>query len=276
MSGLLRSVGIVANLGKRKALGLARELASMVEQEGLDLLLDEELASALGRPDLARPVEAMSPDLLVIIGGDGTVLRTCLRLKDNRPLIMAINMGGRGFLTTVEPDEALSSLRTCLSGAFSVEERMRIKAYVDGCGLPEALNEVCLTCRVPVKLFKARIWKDGQEMAFLEGDGLIIATPSGSTAYSLSCGGPIVDPGLRCLLITPICPIRPLWPFVLPPDAEVVVEVVRAREPAVVVDGQEVYELQVGSKVRARASDRPLKFVKIREQFYERLAKRGH
>ena len=272
---MLRSVGIVANLGKRKALGLARELASMVEQEGLDLLLDEELASALGRPDLARPVEAVSPDLLVIIGGDGTVLRTCLRLKDNRPLIMAINMGGRGFLTTVEPDEALSSLRACLSGAFSVEERMRIKAYVDGCGLPEALNEVCLTCRVPVKLFKARIWKDGQEMAFLEGDGLIIATPSGSTAYSLSCGGPIIDPGLRCLLITPICPIRPLWPFVLPPDAEVVVEVVRAREPAVVVDGQEVYELQVGSKVRARASDRPLKFVKIREQFYERLAKRG-
>jgi len=272
---LLKTTGIVANLAKEGALELAGQLLRLLEQEGVDVLLEEGLASALNRPELARPIEAMSPDLLVIIGGDGTVLRTCLRLPDNRPLILAVNMGKRGFLTTIEPEEAPGAVKACLLGAFQVEERMRIKAYVDGRELPDALNEICLTSRVPVKLFEARICKDGREIAFLEADGLIIATPSGSTGYSLSCGGPVIDPGLRCILLTPICPIRPLRSFVLPPKAEVEVEILRAREPVAVVDGQEVYELSVGSVVRARASDRPLRFVRLEDGFYKKVAARG-
>jgi len=265
-SALLYALGLYAMATKRNLIKFVI---------GLELLLEERLAGALNRPELARPMSDMAPDLLIVLGGDGTILRTCLRLPDNRPLILAVNLGERGFLTTVEPGEALDALRACLSGAFSVEERMRLKAYIDGRELPEALNELCLTSKVPVKLFKAEVSKDGQWMAFLEADGLIVATPSGSTGYSLSCGGPIVDPGLKCILVTPICPIRPLWPFVLPPEAEVAIKVLRAREPVAIVDGQEVYELHVGSEVVVRASDRPLRFVKLRERFYEKLAERG-
>jgi len=270
----VRSAVITANLTKEEAIRLASEVLAFLERAGVDVALEDCLARELRRPELGVRLEEARADFLIVIGGDGTVLRACLRLSDNRPLVLAVNAGGRGFLTTVEADEAIKALEACLSGSYGVEERMRISTYVDGERLPDALNEVCLTCRVPAKLFRARVHKRGQLIMALEGDGLIIATPTGSTAYSLSCGGPVVDPGLRCLLLTPICPIRPRWPLVLPPDAEVQVEVLRAREPVAVVDGQAVFDLAVGSVVRARASDRPLRFVVIEPRFYEKLAER--
>jgi len=248
----------------------------LLEHEGLSVWVERGLAEELGRGELSRPVSDMAVDLLVVMGGDGTILRTCLSLPERSdPLILAINMGKKGFLADGEPGEALDAVRACLSGDVQVEERMRLSVEADGRELPDALNEVCLTSRVPVKLFEARIRRRGEEMAYLEGDGLIIATPRGSTAYSLSCGGPVIDPELRCIVVTPICPIRPRWAFVLPPEAEVEVEVVRAREPVAVVDGQAVFELSLGSVVRARASDRPLRFARLRSRLYEKLAGRG-
>jgi len=276
VQGLLSSAGLVANLARQDAISLARDILGILEARGLSVWLEEGLARALGRDELSRPVSSMAVDILIVMGGDGTILRTCLSLPERSdPLILAVNMGKRGFLAEVEPGEAIEALRACLSGVAQVEERMRLSVEADGRELPSALNEVCLTSGVPVKLFGAHVRRNGEPLAYVEGDGLIIATPRGSTAYSLSCGGPVVDPGLRCILITPICPIRPGWPFVLPPDAEVEVEVVRAREPVAVVDGQAISELSVGSVVKARASDKPLRFVKLKSRFYEKLASRG-
>jgi len=273
---LLKSAGLVANLARRDAISLARDILSLLEAEGLDVWLEEGLAKELERDELSRAISDMAVDILIVIGGDGTILRTCLSLPEgSEPLVLAVNMGKRGFLADVEPGEALETVKACLSGEARVEERMRLSIEADGRRLPDALNEVCLTSKVPVKLFEAYVRRDGETIAYVEGDGLLIATPRGSTAYSLSCGGPVIDPGLRCILITPICPIRPRWPFVLPPEAEVEVEVVRAREPVAVVDGQALSELYVGSIVRARASERPIKFVKLEDRFYERLAGRG-
>ena len=271
----MRSAAITANPTRREALELAREVLAFLEREGVDVSLEDCLARELKRPELAVDLEDVRADLLVIIGGDGTVLRACLALADNRPLILAVNAGTRGFLATVEAEEALEALRACLAGSYQVIERMRLASYVDGERLPDALNELCLTCGVPAKLFRARVYKREQLLMEVEGDGLIIATPTGSTAYSLSCGGPVVDPGLKCIVLTPICPIKPCWSLVLPPDEEVRVEITRAREPVAVVDGQLTFELSVGSVVRARASERPLRFVALRDRFYEKLASRG-
>ena len=185
---MLRTAAIVANPTKPDALGLAERALALLEARGLEITLEEDLAHGLGRPDLAAPLEALRPDLLVVIGGDGTVLRACLRLSDNRPLILAVNAGGRGFLTTVEPGELEEAINACLSGSFEVEERARVEASADGVRLPDALNEVCLTSKVPVKLLGAVVYKGDELLMALEGDGLIIATPTGSTGYSLSCG----------------------------------------------------------------------------------------
>ena len=273
---MLKSAGLVVNLAKRDAISLARDIIGVLEAEGLDILLEESLAKELGRDELSRPVSGMTVDLLIVMGGDGTVLRTCLSLPERSdPLILAINMGGRGFLADVEPHEALEALKACLSGDAQVEERMRLSVEADGRKLPYALNELCLTSGVPVKLFEAYVRREGEPIAYVEGDGLIIATPRGSTAYSLSCGGPVVDPELKCVLMTPICPIRPRWSLVFPPDIEVEIEVVRAREPVAVIDGQAIFELSLGSIVRARASERPLRFAKLKNRFYEKLVSRG-
>ena len=273
---MLKTAGLVASLARPDAISLARDVLALLEREGLHVWLEEELATRLHRPELARPVSSMDVDLLVIMGGDGTILRTCLVLPQHAdPLILTVNMGERGFLAQFEPDEALRAVEECLAGRAQVVEKMRISAEADGRRLPDALNEVCLTSGVPVKLFEAEVYRDDELLTCLRGDGLIVATPAGSTAYSLSCGGPVVDPGLKCILLTPICPMRPAWPFVLPPEAELTIEVVRAKEPVAVVDGQEIFGLSVGSVVRARASERPLKFVRLRERFYEKLAVRG-
>ena len=273
---MLKSAGVVANLARRDAVSLAREIVGLLERHGLQVWLEERLARELGRREFSRPVRDMAVDLLVVMGGDGTVLRTCLSLPEaSDPFVLAINVGKRGFLTDIEPDEAVRAVEACLSGEAQVEERMRLSVEADRRRLPDALNEVCLTSRVPVKLFEAYVRRDGEYVAYVEADGLIIATPRGSTAYSLSCGGPVIDPGLRCVVLTPICPIRPRWSFVLPPEAEVEVEVVRAREPVAVVDGQAVFELSVGSIVRARASEKPLRFARLRSRLYEKLAGRG-
>ena len=269
------SVGIIANTTKPEAVSIAERIMAYLSGEGIEFVLEEELARALDRPGGGVPLRSMRADLLVIVGGDGTILRACLDLPDDAPPIMAVNVGERGFLTTVEPSEVEEALRAFFEGRVEVEERMRLEARIGNTVLPKALNEVCLTSKVPAKLFKARVRKNGTDMCWVEGDGLLVATPAGSTAYSLSCGGPVVDPGLRCLLLTPICPVRPSWPFVLPPDAQIEVEVVKAREPVAVVDGQAVFELEVGSVVSIRASKRPLRFVGLRARFYEKLACRG-
>ena len=268
-------VGIVANTGKPEALRVAREIIAYLREEGISMILDGELASRLGEPAEGRLSDFLRADLIVIVGGDGTILRTCLELPDDAPLLMAVNVGEKGFLATVEPGEAIDALRAFFSGRAEVEERFRLEAEIDGRQLPRALNEVCLTCRIPAKVLRAVVRKGRTEIYPVEGDGLIIATPSGSTAYSLSCGGPVVDPGLRCLLLTPICPMSLSWPVVLPPDAEVEVKVIKAREPVAVVDGQLVFDMEVGSVLRARLSDKPLRFVSLGPRFYEKLAFRG-
>ena len=270
-------VGIVANLVKPEALRVAERIADFLDRRGVGFYLEEGLAHELRRPELASQLSDMlgRVGLLVVVGGDGTVLRTCLNLPEDAPPIMAVNVGRRGFLTTVEPAEVEEALDAFLSGRAVVEERMRLETTIDGHPVPRALNEVCLTCRTPVKLFRAEVRRDGTLAYSVEGDGLIVATPTGSTAYSLSCGGPVVDPGLRCILVTPICPIRPSWSLVLPPEAEVEVEVLGAREPVLVVDGQAIFDLRPGSHVRVRASDEPLRFVGLSSKFYEKLLGRG-
>ncbi len=216
-------------------------------------------------------------DLVVSVGGDGTLLRGAdLARRADAPLL-GVNVGRLGFLTAVEPEDAPELLALALEGRASVEERMAIEALAEACpwaGPEWGLNEVIAEKRARHRLISFDVTVGKDYVTSLSGDGLIVATPTGSTAYSFSARGPIVSPRLACLLLTPVTP-HMLFdrPLVIPPDEEVVLEV-RGEEPGLLsADGRPSLELPIGARVRIRRSARPARLVRSPEghSFYRLL-----
>ncbi len=213
------------------------------------------------------------PERLVIVGGDGTLLRTLHHIGGEPPLIMTVRAGRRGFFFDVEPYEVEERFEDFVRGRFKVFEYERLAATVGGEALPLALNEDAVLAREG-KIIRITVYRDDEKIYSLDGDGLIIATTAGSTAYALSAGGPIVDPGLQAIVIAPLNPIQlHLRPVVLPLDAEVRVEI-RSGSPVarVLSDGQTGVEAGPGVEVDVRRAYSPVRIARFRvEGFYERL-----
>lgn len=218
-----------------------RRVASVAAEFGAELSPASADASTSTEP----------PDLIVSLGGDGTLLRAARSVLDRDVPVLGVNLGNLGFLTSVSGAEIETGLRQVLSGQFEVEERRTLVAQVrPGAARPAppfpALNDVVVHRRAAARVSRLGLWVGGpgesqEEIGSFAGDGLILSTPTGSTAYSLSAGGPVIVPGMDCLLATPILPhtlaVRPL---VAPGDKEITV---RALDPGdslvVTVDGQE-------------------------------------
>ncbi|MEM3941663.1 MAG: NAD(+)/NADH kinase, partial [Candidatus Bathyarchaeia archaeon] len=136
----------------------------------------------------------METDFIITTGGDGTILRTCIAIPKPDIPILAINMGVRGFLTEISPEEAFKAVDRCLKGDFKIERCKKLAVSADKLEAPDALNEVLIAVDEPVKILYARIYKDEREVLTSQADGIILATQTGSTGYSLSAGGPVLDP----------------------------------------------------------------------------------
>jgi NAD+ kinase len=207
----VRGVGLHANLDKADAVAVARRLLAWLEDRGTSVRLSPDTAAAVGRADLGIDLAEGADELgfLIVLGGDGSLLGAA-RLVAARGLpLLGVNLGRLGFLTEVEGPDLFSALPLFLGGDGEIEERamLRVQVRRGGCAVWErvALNEAVVSKGPFARTVGVQVRIGGQPVAAYAGDGVIVATPTGSTAYSLSAGGPIVHPGVDTLLVTPIC-----------------------------------------------------------------------
>ena len=213
-----------------------------------------------------------SCDLLITFGGDGTLLSGLqYALRGDVP-VLGINMGHVGFLTELEPDDMEKCVDRLISGQYTLEERMLLEADVGG--QPMALNDATVT-RAPSlrRILTLEVYINGLLAESFSGDGLIISTPTGSTAYSFAAGGPVVQPDMELLLLTPICPhTLNTRPMVAPADALIEVVPGRGNEAVLTMDGKSVHYLGGGERIVLKRSERRARFIHLNDQgFYDRL-----
>ena len=269
---MTRKVGIVSRLDRKEAVQLVGKLIQHLEAKGLTVMLDQKLTKHFRRPDLLTPIEKMHGDLVVTVGGDGTILRTCLHMPKPEPPILAINMGVRGFLAEVRPDDAVKAVDKFLQGEYKLEQYTKLASHIGDVRLPDALNEVVFTSWSPAKLLHMRLWKGNEPVAECRSDGAVVATQVGSTAYSLSAGGPVIDPDLQAFVFTPIAPLTVFHPIVFSSKSTLHVDFLSPKKTVVVIDGH--YQTETDAKktrITVTKSENTSSFVRFREDFYHRL-----
>lgn len=278
----MQAIGIVANTGKQEAVAAAARLTRELEARGLSLVMTPECSSALRRADLERPFPQgwEHTDLIIVLGGDGTLLRHAKAVTGLKAPVLGVNTGHLGFLTEFEVAEFFPALDEILAGQWAVEERMMLKVtvcredrvlYAD-----TALNDVVLARGPLARMVHVSVALRGTVVADYPADGVIVATPTGSTAYSLSAGGPICDPLLQLLLVTPICPhtfnSRAL---VVPADEAVTCRVHNAGEVLMTVDGRHGFTFMPGDAVRVGRAPTAARLVRRNPyRFYDILRRK--
>jgi len=295
----MQSIGVFATPGKERAPDLLRQLVSLASERQLTLLLEREAAAMIERDDLAAPIEELAAcDVIIVLGGDGAVLLAARAAAPNRTPVLAVDLGRLGFLSAVRPDELADAFDLLLRDGFEIEERMMIDAQVlreekspNGATLKTArrvpigggigLNDAVVAKSAIARILKLSIYVEGDLVAETRADGLIISTPTGSTAYALAAGGPIVHPAVPLLLICPICAHSlSQRPFIVGPDEVVEVhadwegdEVAPGElEAMLTIDGQVGVVLQPGDMVRVRRSEHKARLLRRpSEIFYDRL-----
>lgn len=271
---------MAVKLSSPDAVRLGHTVVTTLAERGILVCADCESAASLGLPPgpprdrLGREV-----DVVVVIGGDGTLLSVALGCPADTP-VAGINMGTLGFLTEHASEHAMALLDDLLAGAVAVEQRDRLRVVVgDGSEVPEflVLNDAVINKAALARILAIHVEVAGEHLTRYRADGLILATPTGSTAYNLSAGGPIVHPGLAALMITPICPhTLSNRPLVVPLGVEVVVWVGTGDEGVyLTLDGQHGIPLQPGVRIRVDASKEPLSLVRdSRYSFFSTLRRK--
>jgi len=266
-------IGVVARFDVDVAVELAGKIVEFLIEKDVETLLDSKLASKLDKyQNIASDLEDMDVDMIVAVGGDGTVLRTQGIINQKKIPLFGINMGAVGFLTEIDPEETFKALEQVLKGEYFVEKRTQLQVWHNK-ELHEALNEVVLMTQKPAKMLHIEISVDEEVVEELRADGLIVATPSGSTAYSMSAGGPIVDPRVGAFIIVPICPFKlGARPTVVPNDSVIKVKFLREGKKAVaVIDGQFEEEINYMDEIVFKKADSYAYFVRLTKNFYRRV-----
>lgn len=272
---MFKSVGIVARYDRKQALALADELADYLRRKNLQVFMEDTLEGKVKDQAKKIPLKNMKTDFIITIGGDGTILRTCVTIPKPEPPIFAVNMGVRGFLTEVEPEDACPAMDRILKGDFIIEKCAKLAASTDGEALPDALNDVVVSGGEPSKILYMQIYKDGQPIMKCEADGLIVSTQTGATGYSLSAGGPVLDPEVDAIVLTPICSLTTFRSMVFPANSKVTIESLRPKDMLVLIDGN--YRRLVPAKkpsVTVARSKNVTSFIRFKNDFYGRLQSR--
>ncbi|MCB1161535.1 MAG: NAD(+)/NADH kinase [Candidatus Krumholzibacteriia bacterium] len=264
----IRRLGLAANREVRAAREVVLEAMGVAAAAGVEVLLDAEQGAWLGLEAHGRELRdfAADCDLVLVFGGDGTFLRAARALERASTPLLGINMGSLGFLTLLKLEDMATALAAILGGAYRLEERMRLTATVirDGAARNDylALNDAVVHMSDGNRLVEFRIAVSGQHLGGYRADGLIVATPTGSTAYSLSAGGPIVHPTMDALVATPICPhALSIRPILVGGEEELRVSIGGRSGPAILtLDGADSIPLQSGDQIRIhRAEARALR-----------------
>jgi len=272
----IRKIGITSKPRKAEIEPTLVALVSWLRERDLEVLMDKETGAAVGNAAtcLPRSEIASLADLLIVLGGDGTLLATA-RAVNNRPVpILAVNLGGLGFLTVTTLEELYPALEMVLAGKYHAEPRVRLQAEVlrnhepVSCYL--ALNDAVLNKGAIARVLDFDIWVDGRFMSTYKSDGLIVATPTGSTAYSLAAGGPVVVPQVNAFIVTPICAHTLTNRPIVLPDSVTLEVAMRDHQESVylTVDGQVAVALRSDDRVRIRKAPDSIELIQPPHKTY--------
>ncbi len=267
---MFKSAGIVARYDKKQALKLAEELAEYLKNKGLKVYIEDTLAEKISTQAKLVPLANMKTDFIITIGGDGTILRTCIAVPKPEPPILAINMGVRGFLTEVEPKDACTAVEKCLNGEYKIEKCAKLAVSVGEETAPDALNEVVISAGEPSKILYTQIFKDEKPILQCQADGLIVSTQTGSTGYSLSAGGPVLDKEVDAFVLTPICSLTVFRSIVFPAHSKAI----RPEKVLVLIDGNYRLVTTKDPTLTVTRSKNTTPFIRFKDDFYDRLRSR--
>jgi len=277
----IRSVAVFAKPGTREGLRVARDLGDWLGERGIRVRYDTATARALKRKDGIRAGE-LPPrtDLVIVAGGDGTLLSAVRTAGPRGVPILGVNFGGLGFMTELQPEETFAGLERVLAGTFAIEERaaLLVKLVRKGRAIASTmvLNDAVVTKTALARMLVLAVTVDGEPVATYTSDGLIVATPTGSTAYNLSAGGPILDPRMSAVLITPICPHAMTYrPVVVPGTVRIdVVLESRTEEAYLTLDGQVGHPMRTGDAIAVTRHERPVRLVRVAGRGYFEILQR--
>lgn len=260
---MVTKIGLVSKLEGSEAPRVASKLRKAMIKKSLKVLPEERLAQLQRLPG-GVPFSEMDADLIVTVGGDGTVLKTCMSIPRPETPILAVNMGRRGYLTEVDPDNAMHTIESFLRGTCRLEKRVKLSAAIEGEKPVDGLNEIVITSGTLSKMLHFTVSIDRSQLLDFRSDGLIVSTPTGSTAYSLSAGGPILDNSVEAFVMTFICPLENLTPLVVSMDSRIRLELAAPKLMGrLVVDGRFQRELAPQTPVTISRSPHKAVFVRL-------------
>ncbi|HXV77719.1 MAG TPA: NAD(+)/NADH kinase [Candidatus Polarisedimenticolaceae bacterium] len=284
-SHTIRRVVIVAKLGPSpEGARLAERIGEWLEGRGIEPGFERNTARAIGRERGVAGDELSSEvDLVIVAGGDGTLLSVARVAAPVGIPILPVNLGSLGFLTELQPGEIFDGLEAVLAGHYAVEERqmLRVRPVLGGKAQPEhaLLNDVVIAKSALARMISIEVRVDDMPVATYTSDGLIIATPTGSTAYNLSAGGPILDPRMSAFVISPICPHSMSYRPLVVPGGVTVEAILRSDGEAVylTLDGQIGFPMEVDDALTVDAHPNPVRLVRIGDRgFFEVLRRKLH
>lgn len=272
MTAISLKIGLVLNTGKKKAFTVASQVIYWLQQKNnINLFMEEKAASVIDKSVRSASYDDLrrEADMIILFGGDGTFLHTAHHFIGTGIPLLGINLGRLGFLTEIETSELKDTLELIAEGKYEIEKRMILEAKLlrDNRELAYnfALNDVVVNRGANARMIKLKLFINDVFVNSYRADGLIIATPTGSTAYSLSAGGPIVNPQIRAIVITPICPhtlyVRPM---VISENEKLKIVVAgENNEMKITTDGRYAHDLMTDDEIHVSASPRELSTVKL-------------
>ncbi len=274
----MKAVGLVVNQGKPGALQFAKEFIDLLEQKKVRVWIEPFVGEYTGKKDLALPLQQFHQqvDVIFVLGGDGTLLGVAREFSIHNIPLLGINLGKLGFLSEAEPDhdQLPVVIEKIVKGDYYLEKRMMVEAELIQNGKSvmkyHALNDICIAKGTFSRIIECEIFVGDQYVSTFNGDGVIISTPTGSTAYSLSAGGPIVMPSLNAILLTPIAPHSlSARPMVLSVDQEIrIITHATHEDIGLTIDGQLGIRLQIGDEILLKKSPYMTSLIKWKESSF--------
>ncbi len=275
MNNCFSKIGLIGKYGNPQVAETVRELGMLLQKRGCEIMIEHATGQLLTIQDL--PCASLdeigrNADLSIIVGGDGTLLAAARTLVEYGIPILGVNLGRLGFLVDISPEDMEERVNEILDGEYEEEHRILLNAQVQHRGSPpsesDAFNDVVIHKWEVARMIETETWVDGRFLNSMRSDGLIISTPTGSTAYALSGGGPIIEPGVNAILIVPICPHSMSYrPIVVSGDSEIEILVKENMHShaQVTCDGQINLGLVSGDKILIRKKDKVIRLIHPRQ-----------
>ncbi|HDO19653.1 MAG TPA: sugar kinase [Thermoplasmatales archaeon] len=259
--------GLIVKPNDIRAESIAKEVVEFLKGKG-EIYAEKSIADSLKMKSYSTKEINDLADIVITIGGDGTILYALEYI--DKP-IFAINCSAMGFLTEVDSKFAKSGLKKILEGEYNVEERAKLKVFLNNKRLPDAANEITIQTANIAKLIEFSILVEDELIEKIRADGIIVATPTGATGYALSVGGPIVDPLVEAVVIAPIAPFKlSARPWIIPYRKRICVELSeKSKDGKLVIDGKSTYSVSPNQRVCVTLSEKKARFIRFGETFYQ-------